>query len=125
MMDEMIILSIEEIIEINKKFNGGVKKGELEFILSKIKSYKLSGDTKRDIAKAAATLWYYIIQNHVFVDGNKRTATEAVKMLCKINFFELGLPPNGFIYISLKIANNDIKIQELIELICERLKKVD
>ena len=40
MMDEMIILSIEEVIEINKKFNDGVKKGEIEFILSKIKSYK-------------------------------------------------------------------------------------
>ena len=84
----------------------------------------MSNDFKRDVAKAAATVWYYIIQNHVFVDGNKRTATEAAKLLCKINSFKLDFPPNGFIYISLKIANNDIKFQELVELLYKKLKGV-
>lgn len=51
MTHEIIILSPEEIIEINKRFNVGVKKGELEFIVSKIKSIKLSEDPKKDVAK--------------------------------------------------------------------------
>ncbi len=123
MIYELIILSPEEIIEINKRFNGGVKKGDLEFIVSKIKSIKLTEDPKKDVAKATATLWYYIIQNHVFVDGNKRTATESAKFFCKINSFTLNFPPNGFIYISLKIANNDISFQELIEIIYDKLMR--
>src|SRR3989338_11052003 len=121
MSHEIIILSPEEIVEINNRLNGGVKRGELEFIVSKIKSIKLSEDPKKDVAKSAATLWYYIIQNHVFVDGNKRTATESAKLFCKINSFTLDFPPNCFIYISLKIANSDISFQDLAELIYSKL----
>lgn len=42
MMNEMILPSIEEIIEINKKFNGGMKRVDLEFI-------KGSGDIHNEI----------------------------------------------------------------------------
>ena len=122
-MSELTILSVDEIIEINKKFNGGARRGDLDFILSKIKSFNLGRDMRKDVAKSAATLWYYIIQNHVFIDGNKRTATEATKLFCKLNSFALELPPNGFVYISLKIANNDIEFQELSDLLYERLRR--
>lgn len=122
-MSELLIPSAEEIMAINRKFNGGAKKGELDFIISKIKSSHLTDDSKKDIAKAAATLWYYIIQNHVFVDGNKRTATETVKLFCKMNKFDLDFPPNGFIYISLKIANSDIAFQELVQSVYEKLRR--
>ncbi|MBI2971459.1 MAG: type II toxin-antitoxin system death-on-curing family toxin [Candidatus Aenigmarchaeota archaeon] len=77
-----------------------------------------------DVARNAATLWYYIIQNHVFVDGNKRTATEATKLFCKVNSFQLDIPPNGFIYISLKIANSDITFHDLVNLIYQRLERI-
>ena len=119
-MAGLVLLSAEEIMEINRKFNGGAKKGDLDFIISKTRSLKIT-DVKKDAAKVAATLWYYIIQNHVFVDGNKRTATEAVKLFCKVNSLQLDLPPNGFIYISLKIANNDIAFHELLDLLHKRL----
>lgn len=123
-MKELVLLSVEEIIEINKKFNNSAKKGELDFIISKIKSLKLDSESKKNIAKAAATFWHYIIQNHVFFGGNKRTATESAKLFCKINSFEIGLPPNGFVYISLKIANSDITFQELTDLISKKLKVI-
>lgn len=122
-MDCLIVLAVEEIIEINRKFNGGAKRGDLDFIVSRITAAKLGQDFKRDVAKAAAALWYYVIQNHVFVDGNKRTATESVKLFCRANFFEIDLPPNGFIYVSLKIANSDISLQELAELLYEKLRR--
>ncbi len=124
-MVRLRILSEEEIIEINKKFNGVAKKGDLNFIVSRMKSAKLTDDIKKDVAKAAATVWFYIIQNHVFLDGNKRTATEAAKLLCDINSFGIDLPPNGFIYISLRIANNDINFQELIDFIYKKLRRSD
>ncbi|MBI2579547.1 MAG: type II toxin-antitoxin system death-on-curing family toxin [Candidatus Aenigmarchaeota archaeon] len=121
--NELFLPSIEEIIEINRKFNGGVRRGDLEFILSKIISLKLGNDHKKNVARSAATLWYYIIQNHVFIDGNKRTATESAKHFCSINSIELDMPPNGLIYVSLKIANNDIRFNELEELIYKRLRR--
>ncbi|MBI4170817.1 MAG: Fic family protein [Candidatus Aenigmarchaeota archaeon] len=124
-MNKIRLLSIEEVIEINKKFNGSGKRGDLDFLISRAKSIKLGDDLKKDLAKAASIFWYYIIQNHIFTDGNKRTATETAKLLCNVNNFELDLPPNGFIYISLKIANNDINFRNLVELMYTRLRRVE
>src|SRR3989338_4691431 len=118
------LLSAEEIMEINRKCNGGAKKGDLDFIISKTRSLKIT-DIKKDAAKVAATIWYYIIQNHVFVDGNKRTATESIKQFCKINSFGLDIPQNGFVYVSLRIANNHIGFQELVDLIYQRLRRLN
>ncbi|GEM_PF-5898994 len=52
-MSELLVLSLEEIVEINRKFNGGVKRGGLDFIISKIKSFALTADFRKDVAKSA------------------------------------------------------------------------
>jgi len=91
-------------------------------MLAKIKSRRLTKDVKKNISTASAILWYEIITQHPFVDGNKRTAAESMKLLLELNNFELDIPMNGTIYISLKIANNDIAFNNLKQLIYEKLK---
>jgi death-on-curing protein len=76
---------------------------------------------KRDMAMAAATFWYEIIAQHPFLDGNKRTATEVMQFFLELNGFELKSPINGLIYISLKIANNDIRFNELDRWVYDKL----
>jgi len=56
------------------------------------------------------------------VDGNKRTATETVKLFLKMNGFRLNTSLGGLVYISLMIANNDISYQRLIDWIYTRLE---
>ena len=122
-MNKIILPSIEEIIEINEKLGYNVvNRGALDFILAKIKSRKPSKDLKKNISFAAANLWYEIITQHPFLDGNKRTAAESMKHLIETNNFGLEIPMNGIIYISLKIANNDITFNNLIRIIYEKLK---
>ncbi len=84
-MDEIIYLTMEEIIEIHdriiKEFGGesGISnKGNLEFTLSKMRIPK-------DIYRKAAVLMTGIIESHVFVDGNKRTGLEAARVFLKEN----------------------------------------
>ena len=115
--------SLHEIIEINKKMGYGVvNAGTLDFMITKIKSRKPANDVKKNISTAAAILWYEIITQHPFTDGNKRTAAESMKLLLKLNDFKLDIPMNGIVYISLKIANNDIKFNALKEFVYEKLK---
>ncbi len=123
-MDKIVIPSIDEIVEINERLGYSVVKlGALDFILASIKSRRLTKDSKKDISTAAATIWYEIISQHPFIDGNKRTAAEAMKLLLELNGLEPAIPMNGIVYISLKIANNDMALNQLQQFIYERLQQ--
>lgn len=124
-MNKLIIPSVEIIIEINKRLGYKVmNRGSLEFIIEKIRSKRPTKDLKRGLATASATLWYDIIAQHPFLDGNKRTATESIQYFLELNRFILNLQANGLIYISLKIANNDIAFKELVDFIYPKLEVI-
>lgn len=120
---DIIIPSTDDIITINQKLGGTVlNKGMIDFIIAKIEAKVTKKDYKRQIATIAAIFWFEVIQGHPFVDGNKRTATETMKLFLKKNGFKLNTPISGVVYISLKIANNEISYSELINWINKRLK---
>lgn len=124
-MSSLVLLSVEEIIEINRSLGYLIlNRGSLDFLDSKLRSVRLSGDPAKDVAKAASILWYEIIRNHPFCDGNKRTAAETALFLIKTNDFRLNMPPNGIIYLSLKIANKDITPEDLTKEVQNRLERV-
>ena len=120
---DIIIPSTDDITAINQKLGGTVlNKGMIDFIIARIEAKVPKKDFKRQIATIAAIFWFEIIQGHPFVDGNKRTATEAMKLFLKKNGFKLNTPISGLVYISLKIANNEISYSELINWINKRLE---
>lgn len=121
---EIIIPAIEEMIEINKKLNGSIiNRGSLEFLISKIKAKYKDREYKKQIAKVAAIIWMHITQEHPFLNGNKRTATETMLLFLNKNNFTLETSTAGKVYVSLKIANNEIKYNEIVSWIYERLKE--
>jgi len=120
---DIIIPSTDDITAINQKLGGTVlNKGMIDFIIARIEAKVPKKDYKRQIATIAAIFWFEIIQGHPFVDGNKRTATETMKLFLKKNGFKLNTPISGLVYISLKIANNEISYSELINWINKRLE---
>ena len=120
---DIIIPSTDDITAINQKLGGTVlNKGMIDFIIARIEAKVPKKDFKRQIATIAAIFWFEIIQGHPFVDGNKRTATETMKLFLKKNGFKLNTPISGLVYISLKIANNEISYSELINWINKRLE---
>ena len=122
-MTEIIIPSSDDAIAINKRLGGSVlNRGAVDFLITKIESKIAKKDYRRQIATISAILWYEIVRGHPFVDGNKRTATETMKLFLKQNNFKLNTPLSGLVYISLKIANNEITYSELIEWIYRRLE---
>ena len=122
-MTGIIIPSSDDAIAINKRLGGSVlNQGAVDFLITKIESKISKKDYRRQIATISAILWYEIVRGHPFVDGNKRTATETMKLFLKQNNFKLNTPLSGLVYISLKIANNEIAYSELIEWIYRRLE---
>ncbi|KCZ71853.1 death-on-curing family protein [Candidatus Methanoperedens nitroreducens] len=120
---DILIPSTDDIITINQKLGGTVlNRGIIDFIIAKIEAKVPKKDYKRQIATIAAVFWFEIIQGHPFVDGNKRTGTEIMKLFLKKNGFKLNTPLAGLVYISLKIANNEISYSELINWLYRRLE---
>ena len=122
-MTEIIIPTSDDAIAINKRLGGSVlNRGAVDFLITKIESKISKKDYRRQIATISAILWYKIIRGHPFVDGTKRSATETMKLFLKQNNFKLNTPLGGLVYISLKVANNEIAYPELIEWIYGRIE---
>lgn len=81
------LLSKEELVEINKEI---VEKGKGTFaIVNESALQEAAGSTcyeyENTLAGATYILAVNIAQHHPFADGNKRTATEAVRRFLKRN----------------------------------------
>ncbi len=126
-MEKDIIIPIsDDIIAINEKLGGSViNPGAVDFIIARIDAKTPKRDYNRQIATIAAILWFEIIHGHPFIDGNKRTATGVMQLFLKKNGFKLNTTLGGLVYISLKIANNEISYPELIDWIHQRLENED
>ncbi|MDI6730521.1 MAG: type II toxin-antitoxin system death-on-curing family toxin [Candidatus Altarchaeum sp.] len=113
---KIIIPSIEEIIWINKRIGNSVmNKEQFEFLMTKIDSKCKAKKYKELIANIATIFWMDIIQFHPFIDGNKRTATEPMPLFLKKNNCVLKVSLAGKVYMSLKIANNEIKYNNVVK----------
>ena len=124
-MDKIILIGVDEIIEINKILGGGVlNRSNLNFLVAQIEAKYKDKDFKRQIVKIGAITWMSLIHGHSFIDGNKRTATETKQMFFDKNGYYLETSTAGLVYTSLKIANNEIIYEDLIDWIYARLKKV-
>ena len=124
-MDKIILIGVDEIIEINKILGGGVlNRSNLNFLVAQIEAKYKDKDFKKQIVKIGAITWMSLIQGHSFIDGNKRTATETMQMFFYKNGYYLETSTAGLVYTSLKIANNEMIYEDLIDWIYTRLKKV-
>ena len=62
----------------------------------------------QDIADKAAALAYSLIQNHPFLDGNKRTGHAAMEIFLFLNGFEIQSSVNEQERIVLQVASGEM-----------------
>lgn len=96
------MINKQDIIEINKQFSNGklVNESSLDFVLSYSKSSK-------DWIKQLAYIIRSILLDHVFEEGNKRTA--AALICAFIEFHNLAYNPYKVDSIIIEMLNKNIK----------------
>jgi len=57
-----------------------------------------------DIFEMAAAYLFHILQNHPFIDGNKRTGVLAVMIFLDLNGIQIDAPRGGLYALSLSVA---------------------
>ena len=92
----MRYISIEEVVELHRRViqqSGGAfglrDQGSLESsVLQPLQSFG-DQDLYPTLAEKAAALGYFLIQNHPFLDGNKRIGHAALETVLLLNGYEL------------------------------------
>ena len=92
----MRYLSLREILELHDKIievSGGTRgirdMGALESAINQPRLTFDRTDLYSDILTKAAALCFFLIMNHPFVDGNKRTGHAAMEVFLLLNGFEI------------------------------------
>ena len=99
--------------------------GSLEYALGAMDAVSFGQELYPSLADKAALLAYTIIQNHVFHDGNKRTAISASRVFLLLNGFDLEIQQDVVdqeaVNIALDVANSVIGREELADWIASRM----
>ena len=69
----------------------------------------------KDLFEMAAAYLYHIVQNHPFLDGNKRTGAAAAIIFLAMNGVELEADEEGLVNLTLGVAQGKIGKQQIVE----------
>lgn len=79
----------DKILVMTGGEHGYLSKSNLEYVLDTVKDVGERLHRKQALTKKAAFLLYNIIVLHPFVNGNKRTGYELVKLFLQLNGYEI------------------------------------
>ena len=121
-------LSLDEVLAIHERlierFGGdsGVRdKGLLESAV-----YRPQTGYYESLDEMAAALFESLINNHAFVDGNKRIAFFACDVFLRLNGWKLVVDSNAaYEFIVGKLEKNACTFEELVPWINKNLKKLE
>ena len=95
----MRYLTVSEALELHRQIidqSGGamgiLNLGGLESAIAQPRMTFAGSDLYPTVADKASALAYSLIQNHPFVDGNKRTGHAAMEVFLVLNSFEIQAP---------------------------------
>lgn len=99
--------------------------GLLESALARPRNQWIYGDPPPDLAALAATYAAGLVQNHPFVDGNKRTAYVACRTFLLLNGEDLDAPREEKLQVFLDLAAGHVSEDDLAAWVRARLRRAD
>lgn len=89
--------------------------GALLYLLEAVRGSVFGVYPFPDLYSKAAAYIFYIIKDHVFRDGNKRTSIEAAFLFLEKNgiLIPRNIDPNEIIHIALSVENGSAGVEEI------------
>ena len=110
-MAEPRFLSVEDVIDIHadqiERYGGSLGIRDVELLRSAIGMPEAGFGNQylhADLFEMAAAYLYHIVQNHPFIDGNKRTGAMAAFVFLQLNGFTLDADESAFESLVLRAA---------------------
>ncbi|MGH7855986.1 MAG: type II toxin-antitoxin system death-on-curing family toxin [Candidatus Binatia bacterium] len=125
-------LSVEQILRIHglqiERFGGarGVReRGALEAAVARPQMTFGGDDLYPDLAAKAAALMHSLIQNHPFVDGNKRVGAMAAELFLVANGQELDASDDELEATTFAVARGELAAEALAIWVRQRLAALE
>ena len=96
----------KRVIEVSGGSAGVRDQGLLESAVYRPQASFGGADLYPDVFAKAAALGRSLIKNHPFVDGNKRTGYEAMRLFLRLNAHDLRAPEDEAFEFVLKVASD-------------------
>lgn len=114
-------LSLEQVLAVHaaliKRYGGSqgvLNQGLLESAVFRPQASAFGREAHPTLLEKCAVLEYSIIQNHPFVDGNKRTGFAAVHLMLLINGYDLNSTAEEEIAMAENIASGKMHEPEIV-----------
>ena len=114
-MASPLFLSVEDVIEIHadqiQRYGGSLGIRDADLLQSALGMPEAGfGDQYLhvDLFEMAAAYLYHIVQNHPFIDGNKRAGTMAAFVFLKLNGLTLDADESAFETLVLQAAQGQV-----------------
>ena len=125
----MRYLAVAEVVELHRRLlqaTGGASGirdfGALESAMAQPKATSAGGDLYPSLAEKAAALAFSLVQNHPFVDGNKRVGHAAMETFLVLNGTEIDAPVGDQENLVLDLAAGRIGRADLTDWLHQHLK---
>lgn len=115
-----VFLDIAEIVAIHDyqiaRFGGAAGLRDVGMLKSAVAMPAAAFDGKYlhpTIVEMAAAYLFHLVENHPFVDGNKRVGAMAALVFLELNGYDFFAPPGDFAALVLQVANGKLLKSEV------------
>jgi death-on-curing protein len=125
----MRYLSLAEVVDLYRRLlqlTGGAlgirDSGALESAIAQPKATFEGGDLYPTLAEKAAALGFALVQNHPFIDGNKRVGHAAMETFVALNGFEIEASVDEQEHLMLDLAAGRVERRQLTDWLRQHLR---
>jgi len=112
---KQILYLHQEIMERSEGSAGVRDQGLLESAVYRPQASFGGEDLYPDLFSKAAVMGHSIIKNHPFVDGNKRTGFETMRLMLRLNGYDIQASLNSKFTFVMAIAEGRLKEQAIAD----------
>ncbi len=127
----MRYISLSEVLELHRRIieesggSTGVRDlGGLESAIAQPRMTFGGRDLYPALIEKAAALCFSLVQNHPFIDGNKRVGHAAMEVMLILNGYEIYAPVDDQEQVILELASGDVSRDKLIEWLTAHIDEV-
>jgi len=114
----------DRVLDVSGGDRGELSRSNLEYVLDAVREIGDRLDLRQTMVKKSAYLLYRLISQHPFVNGNKRTAFELVKLFLRLNGFEIRAKSQETYSVLAEVAAGRLSLDKTEEWIATNLAEM-
>lgn len=125
-------LTVDDVLQIHENqialYGGAVGLRDAGLLASAVETARVTFDGQllhSDAVEIAAAYLYHIVQNHPFIDGNKRAGAAAALTSLNLNGLQLDAPDEEFYNVVISVAQGQMSKRDVTAFLRKSVRKAE